>query len=389
MVRVHGELGATEQLLRLLDENGVQGFSSLEDIEEYIRSSQSRLDQLWEERAVKLTLEIQGKKSVLQSKTDELAQHRRTRENLLNEELGSLRDELNVPLSDTRNPVVWISSRVKRWKKAVRREKLETDFKGEVDRPIQKFIKSLTTFEKEVKYQETHFNDVLHKQMEPEYEAKAQIDGALKELSTWISGAKGEREALNNLQQLSDDYCVINNVLLNLDPPMRAGNKMRYFCQIDHVVVGPTGVYCIETKNWSPQTQQFGNLRSPIKQVRFNGKALWREIQNNVHIGGVGIGSLRVGKKKISVRNVVAMMHGTSEYTQNYVKVLPTQRLCDYIEKGDVCFSTSEIKKIVNWTRRASTRGKKAIETEGEIEIELGEVVKAILTLAVLWGLSE
>ncbi len=383
LVRVHGELGATEVLLRHLDENGIQVFSSLEDIEEYIQSSQSRLEQLRAEREVKLKQEIQGKKSVLHLKKDEFAQHRIAREKLLKEELEKLSDELNVPLSDTRNPVEWVSSRIQRWRKSSRRDKLEKDFEGEVNRPLKKAFKKLTKFENDIKYQETHFDDLVDEQMRSDYERKARIDGALDELSTWLSGARGEQEALRVLQQLSDDYCVINNVQLELDPPLKSDEGVRFCCQIDHVVVGPTGVFCIEAKNWSPQTQQQGILRSPIKQARFNGKALWREITNNVHIGGIGFGKHRIGKKKIGVRNVVAMSKGTSEYSKNYVKVLPTHRLRDYVRGRDIRFSDGEVNKIIKWIIRASAESKR---TRGSV---LTQIADAIFTFALLWAINE
>ncbi len=51
-------------------------------------------------------------------------------------------------------------------------------------------------------------------------------------------GVEGEMEVERVLKTLSDSYVVINNVRL----PKGAGN-------IDHVVIGPTGVFAIETKN--------------------------------------------------------------------------------------------------------------------------------------------
>lgn len=55
-------------------------------------------------------------------------------------------------------------------------------------------------------------------------------------------GDEGERMVRHQLQFIGSEYVVINDVLL-------AGGGQRQ--QIDHLVVGPTGVYHIETKHWS------------------------------------------------------------------------------------------------------------------------------------------
>ena len=49
-------------------------------------------------------------------------------------------------------------------------------------------------------------------------------------------GTRGEQTVVEVLEALSDEFYVINDVKI-------AGN-------LDHVVVGPTGVFAIETKNW-------------------------------------------------------------------------------------------------------------------------------------------
>ncbi len=57
----------------------------------------------------------------------------------------------------------------------------------------------------------------------------------------WRSGLKGEKRVIRNLvENLSDQYSIFNNVLLK--GGKRGGD-------IDHIVVGPTGVFVIETKN--------------------------------------------------------------------------------------------------------------------------------------------
>lgn len=64
-------------------------------------------------------------------------------------------------------------------------------------------------------------------------------------------GAVGELEVIKNLENLPEDYFLLNDLFLELDEYIIFhGTKIRS-AQIDHLVVGPTGVYVIEAKNWS------------------------------------------------------------------------------------------------------------------------------------------
>ena len=59
-----------------------------------------------------------------------------------------------------------------------------------------------------------------------------------KELDFWKKGYRGEEAVATALvDDLPDSYCVVNDLSTE-------------FGNVDHVVVGPTGVFAVETKNW-------------------------------------------------------------------------------------------------------------------------------------------
>jgi hypothetical protein len=82
----------------------------------------------------------------------------------------------------------------------------------------------------------------------------------------WRSGLNGERRVEKNLSnKLSDGYSLYNDVLLK--DGQRGGN-------VDHIVVGPTGIFVIETKNNQGAVtydrygwKGMGENRNPISQV--------------------------------------------------------------------------------------------------------------------------
>ncbi|NYB52405.1 MAG: NERD domain-containing protein [Methanobacteriaceae archaeon] len=81
---------------------------------------------------------------------------------------------------------------------------------------------------------------------------------------SWEKGLEGENLVSNYLNTLPKDFFVFNDVNL----PGKGGN-------IDHIVVGPTGIYVIETKNYS------GRYRIKGNQWLYYKHGQYIEIKNN------------------------------------------------------------------------------------------------------------
>ncbi|MCZ3367334.1 MULTISPECIES: nuclease-related domain-containing protein [Methanobacterium] len=112
---------------------------------------------------------------------------------------------------------------------------------------------------------------------------------------SWNKGINGEYIVAEYLNQLPEDYFVFNDVKF----PGSYGN-------LDHVVVGPTGVYVIETKNYEGFFLVKGNdwfykngsrvkkaKGQPGKQVMANSLSLKKFLEDNgVNINCVWINSI-------------------------------------------------------------------------------------------------
>jgi hypothetical protein len=72
------------------------------------------------------------------------------------------------------------------------------------------------------------------------------IDAIDRERMSWRKGAAGETVVAGVLETLPDDFVVVHDV------SKRFGN-------IDHIVVGPTGVYVVDTKNWKGRVSANGS----------------------------------------------------------------------------------------------------------------------------------
>lgn len=87
-----------------------------------------------------------------------------------------------------------------------------------------------------------------------------------RRLGNFLKGAKGEEWVAHELAFLSSEYAVFNGLRLS-------GGQENF----DHIIVGPAGVFVVETKNWKGSVEFRGGKlfaggkepsRPPLKQVK-------------------------------------------------------------------------------------------------------------------------
>jgi len=153
---------------------------------------------------------------------------------------------------------------------------------------IKKYIskpKAINNIQNEIKKQD----DLLYElRKKPEdYFERIQIEiiddiNQLKKVvkSPEYQGAYGELRVEDELKKLSNDFHVISNVDIKFNHWIYYnGRRNLREAQMDYVVIGPTGIFIIEVKNWSNET--LNNKRfSPHEQVDRAGKVLWTYIKN-------------------------------------------------------------------------------------------------------------
>jgi Nuclease-related domain len=175
----------------------------------------------------------------------------------------------------------------------------------------------------------------------------------------WRSGLSGERRVEKNLSdKLSDEYSMYNDILLK--DGQRSGN-------IDHIVVGPTGIFVVETKNnqgaiiydrygW----KGMGENKNPIFQVNKNMFRV-KDVLKNCEV--FTDKSLYL-KSVVVFSNPKANLNITSEPDYgcivHQIKSAADPSLADLIKNEPARFSDEEIEEIKqclensigNWTTR-------------------------------------
>lgn len=160
----------------------------------------------------------------------------------------------------------------------------------------------------------------------------------LIENTSFLVGAKGEEHVICVLCQLPDEYHILNDVNLYFPKYIywRERNEHIQTCQIDHIVIGPTGVFLLETKNW--KTSDIEKKSDDLKhQVRRAGYALWHYLKDDYWSG------------MPKIRSVVVSMHGSQsgQRFDKYIDVVSPHRLCEYIIMRQRILSEDAIHKLI------------------------------------------
>jgi len=349
MARIHGVLGAEKTLIEKLREQGVHLLNSLSEIERHLKHSDSILAEQKESERGRIAEELKQMKEQHRTFMETRTRQRITRRDILAQELEVLKESLDKPTAKTRNPIKWFLWAYRRSKDSKRRKTLEEHFMEEVDRPFRKLVKTTRDIEKRIDNAENNTETLIAQRLASQIREKQIIDRALKSNQTWLSGARGEREVERTLAELPDTFVVINDVNLRLDPPLMSNEGRRFHCQADHVVIGPSGVFNVETKNWSHKSIRNLDLRSPVEQVRLTGKALYRDINWAIRDGDIRVANHHWGDKSVRVRNILAMVGALPNTEFQYVKMLPVNRLRGYLEYFEPGLGRDEVDSIADW----------------------------------------
>ncbi len=155
------------------------------------------------------------------------------------------------------------------------------------------------------------------------------------------AGAEAELEMAKTLaRRLSDAYHVFHDVRVEADRWKFDGKEHRRSAQIDHVVVGPGGVFVLEDKRWSKKFSEKGDYYDPFRQVNWSAKLLRDAIRE--HIGeNIRVREILVSRGKLP-----------SQPESSYAKIKCPEAVCGYIQWFKPELDTATLNAVVEVMRR-------------------------------------
>jgi hypothetical protein len=162
----------------------------------------------------------------------------------------------------------------------------------------------------------------------------------LKAHESYLIGAYGEEAVISALSRLPDNFHVINDVHLKFPRALfwnKTGEHIKS-CQIDHIVVGPSGVFLLETKNWKASDigKKSDKLIWQMNRSRF---ALWSYI---LEYYPWSLERPEIHKLVVSLNNPVADLKLDRD-----IDVVSPKELPGYISRWKPILSNREITKFV------------------------------------------
>jgi hypothetical protein len=163
-----------------------------------------------------------------------------------------------------------------------------------------------------------------------------------------LKGAFGELRAERELRKLPDSYHVLNDFKFKFIKPIYKWDTEECIkgIQVDHTVIGPTGVFVIETKNWSKSSIDNPEHNSPIDQVNKYGLSLVK-LLNNASSLSPAFKHHWGHQIKIKVHNIVYWPNDKPNVDFPLVKMCGKGELNPFIEGYRLEFDSKQIQELV------------------------------------------
>ena len=317
-VNIIGESGSETFLKTRLMKKGLEGFESFKDIQQFKRNFKTILKTSTDEERQKLQAIIETLRSNEEALISDLNKRKqKLQTSLIKEKQGLLEGEQT---SESQKRV----------------RKIDKVLEKKIDKPFKKEKRQVKRTEKEIAKREKK----IEKSVEKSVKGLHKAHNIIQSNSAFVYGAIGETAAIKELRKLPKEYYILNEAKLSFYRAIRWKKYGTYVksCKIDHVVVGPPGIFLIETKNWSAQTLASAKF-TPHRQIERAGYIFFIHMVNKF-------------KRRFPTYQIVATYRKLPELSIRYVNQMTIREIVNFIlQKGDK-LTTSEVQKIVEWLRK-------------------------------------
>ncbi|MEE6188326.1 nuclease-related domain-containing protein [Niabella digestorum] len=349
MCKVYNSVACLTAIKKHLHECNISEFKSLREVIQFQKNFPSLRQNIISQHQRKIEKEKEELISHISYMEDIIEKDRNNYEQQLQKEILELKSKTifssNFSASSPIEKIIrWPQKILYKWK-VLRLEK-------NINKKVEEFIETSVQVHQEkmdrLQYIRQNFDNAV---MESAAESLMSLEykyNIISGLESYIHGALGEFKVVKTLETLSDEYVLINDFKLLFHNPIYNHLEKKYIqsIQIDHLLVAPSGVFLIETKNWSKKSLHNLDLYSPVQQVKRANFAFYRILnQGIVH----RLSKHHWGDRKIPLRNIIVMINSKPKEEFQHVKVLTLDELIGFITYLDPIFSQSEVRRISDY----------------------------------------
>lgn len=352
MCRTYNTIGSLTTLKSHLENSNIHDFKSLKEVMDF-QSSYTAIRQqlishhenLIEQEKNMLNFDLQQLEVAIQS------QKQQTERRLI-DDINKLKQELSI---STNNASINFFQKVikylrhRKYKRQIKHK--EHNFDIEVKMAIGELVGNYQFKSNRYQFIASNVNEAVRQSVQHALSELERKKAKIDELNSFIYGALGEQKVVKVLEALSDEYFLINDFAISFSPAIynRQENDYIKSVQIDHILVAPSGVFLIETKNWSEKSLESLSLRSPVQQIKRTNFVLFKLLNSGIGIYQLYLDRHHWGEKKIAIRNLIVLTNTKPKEEFQHVKILTLNELLNYVNYFKPIFSNAETQRIAEF----------------------------------------
>jgi len=349
MCITYNTIGSLTTLKTSLEKNKIYDFKSVKEVIEFQKSyltSRQKLislhENLIENEKNNLYINLPILKSEVETQRKQTAQQ-------LTQNIDFLKEQLNVLQKKIiTNYFQKITTNLMKWKYKRKIKQKESVFEIEIEMSLAKILEDYQLKSDRLEFISSNFNEAVKESVQNSLTELDRKKAVIDSLNNYIYGALGEQKVVKTLECFSDDYYLINDFSVTFSQAIynRQENDYIKSVQIDHILVAPSGIFLIETKNWSEKSIKNMSLRSPVEQIKRANYALYHLLNSDKSNYRLRLEKHHWGDKKTPIKNLIVLTKTKPIEEFQYVKILTTNEIINYLNYFQPIFSTRETKKI-------------------------------------------
>ncbi|TWI83279.1 nuclease-like protein [Lacibacter cauensis] len=349
MCKVHNSIGSLTAVKSHLKRNNIHDFTSLKEVLDFQHNFSALRNQIISNHEQF----IEQEKAILDAdilQLDKAIQANRAYfENYLRKEIEDIKQKLNgLSTPGQFNYIKQIVNYVKQRSYKKKIEDLEFNLDFNVNDSVSELVQQYQDKMNRSHFISSNFRGAVNESSSSELTQLEKKLRVIDEVKNSIYGALGEHKVVKELESLSDENILINDFALTFQPAIynRQENDYIKTIQIDHLLITTSGIFLIETKNWSEKSLNRLDLRSPVQQVKRTNFALFRLLTEGIASHKFKLNQHHWGDRKIPIRNLIVLTNSKPNEEFQYVKILTLDELLSYVKYFKPVFSSKETEAI-------------------------------------------
>lgn len=348
MAQIFGQVESMKKLEDELIYNDIKRFKSITDIEDFLFNFRDEIDTIIKNHKENLNSQINNL-------PDSIEEKKRKRESIKRQTIAGIEvqiDTLRIDIDSLKtktNKSIFnkIAYGLKLRKKEKKLEYYSLNTQEIISCAIKNINDAIINEEKKLENYIKNYENIVRERSQPEIQKLNDLKNTIQGLRPLIAGALGENLVVKEIEKLPENYILINDFNLNFNPPIfnRNTNDRIFSIQVDHLLISRSGIYILETKNWSRKSIESYDLRSPVEQITRTSYALFLLINDaNIRLAGH-----HWGEKQIPVKNIIVMINHKPNQDFKYVKVKLLSELNNYLTYFEPIFTDNEVNRIAKY----------------------------------------